>query len=214
MRDEPGGAHERVRWALGSTDDDQLAGRYEAWAGTYDDDLGDTFGWIAPQVAVEIFRRHVPSGARVLDAGAGTGLVGERLAAAGSRRIGGIVLSEAMLAEASAKRVYSEVHRMALGEPLDFEDGAFGAVVSCGVLTPGHAPARSLRELVRVTRRGGHVVWSMRVDHHEAGGFADVVAELEAAGRWRLAEVTDPAPFLPKGEPDVLHQMWAMEVTA
>lgn len=35
---------------------------------------------------------------------------------------------------------------------------------------------------------------------------------LEAAGKWRLAELSDAVQTLPKGKPDVLHQVWLYPV--
>jgi hypothetical protein len=81
-----------------------------------------------------------------------------------------------------------------------------------GVLTVGHAPASSLDELVRVTRSGGHIVFTLRPDVYEGSGFKEKQAKLESEGKWKLVEVTDPVPVLPKGEPDVFHQVWVYQV--
>ena len=81
--------------------------------------------------------------AKVLDAGAGTGLVGERLCEAGYRDLVGIDLSPGMLAVARGKDVYRELRQTNLGESLAFPDDAFDAVISVGVFTTGHAPAHA-----------------------------------------------------------------------
>ena len=93
----------------------------------------------------------MPRDARILDAGAGTGLVGEILASMGYRRMVAMDLSQGMLEEARKKGVYEDFHQMVMGETLDYETGSFDAVITVGVLTVGHAPASSLDELVRVT---------------------------------------------------------------
>ena len=85
---------------------------------------------------------------------------------------------------------------MTLGETLDFPDGAFDATICVGVLTLGHAPARSLHELARVTRPGGHVVFTLRPDVYENNGFREVQDVLAATGRWAFEEVS-PNPWLP-----------------
>ena len=74
-----------------------------------------------------------------------------------------------MLAEAERKGVYRSLVEARLGERLPYEDATYDAVVSSGVLTTGHAPASSLDELVRVTRPGGHVVFTLRSDRTPPG---------------------------------------------
>ena len=49
-----------------------------------------------------------------------------------------------------------------LGDTLPWQDGHFRAVMSTGVFTEGHAPAGGLFELARITRPGGHVVFTVR----------------------------------------------------
>ncbi len=203
----------RVQWVYSAQDNRELAERYDQWAKEYDSDLDRDFGWLGPQRATEVFANHVPKDARVLDAGAGTGLVGEALSVLGYRDLVAMDLSPGMLEEASKKGVYREFRQMEMGEPLDFPSGSFDAVVSVGVLTVGHAPASSLDELVRITRAGGYVVFTLRPDVYEDSGFKEKQDALAAAGKWRLTEVGEPFQPLPKGEPEVLHQVWVYQVT-
>ena len=72
-------------------------------------------------------------------------------------------------------------------------------------------PVSAFDELVRVTKPGGYIVFSLRTDMVE-DGFKEYFAGLEAAGKWKLAEATDPFQPLPKGEPEVFHQIWAYQV--
>lgn len=201
-----------VQWVYASKNEQELAERYDEWAKTYEGDLDRDFGWYGPLNAVEAFVRFVPKGARVLDAGAGTGLVGKLLAEQGYENLIAMDLSNGMLEEARKKNAYREFHQMVMGETLDFPSDSFDAVVSVGVLTVGHAPASSLDELVRVTRPGGHIVYTLRPDLHEEGGFKEKHAELESAGKWKLNEVGQPKHILPKGEPDVFHQVWVYQI--
>ena len=153
---------DRIQWIYASESVGQLEERYDQWAADYDADLLNEFGWLAPQQAADAFSRYVPRSARVLDAGAGTGLVGESLKRLGYSNIEALDLSTGMLEEARKKNAYSAFHQMTLGETLDFPTGAFDATICVGVLTLGHAPASSLYEMARVTRPGGHVVFTLR----------------------------------------------------
>ena len=203
-----------IQWVYASQNEQELQERYDEWAKSYDADLERDFGWFGPLRAVEAAGRYVPKDARILDAGAGTGQVGKLLSEEGYSDLVAIDLSEGMLTEARKTGVYGEYRQMKMGESLDFPTDSFDAVTSVGVLTVGHAPASSLDELVRVTRPGGHIVYTLRPDLFEEGEFKEKHAELEAAGKWRLAEVGEPTQILPKGEPDVYHQIWVFEVTS
>ena len=204
---------DRVQWVYSSTTDQELEERYDQWADEYDHDIDTEFGWISPQVTSQSLAKHVASDARILDAGAGTGLVGEVLAKMGYTNLVAMDLSQGMLDAAEKKGVYREFHKMALGDQLDYQDDEFDAVICVGVFTLGHAPAGSFDELVRITRPGGHIVFSIRPDIDETGGFKAKQDELIAAGKWKLTEVSDPYHPLPKGEPEVVHEARVFQVT-
>ncbi len=204
-------SHRRVQWVYGSTTNQELEERYDQWATEYDQDLDEVFAWSAPQTGASVLAGLVAPGASVLDAGAGTGLAGKCLADAGFTNLAAMDLSKGMLDEARKKNVYSSFHQMTLGETLGFETGQFDAVISIGVFTLGHAPINSFDELVRVTKSGGYVVFSLRVDM-VADGYQEYFDKLTADGRWKLHQVSDPYQPLPKGEPEVFHQIWAFQV--
>ena len=204
--------HDRVQWVYSSTSDEQLEERYDQWAQEYDRDLDVEFGWISPRMASESLAKHSNPSALVLDAGAGTGLVGEILGKMGYTNLVAMDLSQGMLDEAEKKGVYREFHKMALGQHLDFPSDRFDAIITVGVFTAGHAPASSLDELVRVTRPGGHVAFTIRNETYEENGFKEKQAELEAANKWKLVEMSDEYHPLPKGEPEVVHRVWVYEV--
>jgi len=205
---------ERVQWIYSSSDNKELSDRYDQWAKDYDADLDEEFGWLGPKGAVDVFIRHVPKEARILDAGAGTGLVGALLAKQGYDNLVAMDLSKGMLEEARKKNAYREFHQMVMGEPLDYATDSFDAVISVGVLTVGHAPASSFDELLRITKPGGYIVFSLRPDVYRDSGFKEKQDALESEGKWKLAEVSEEFQPLPKGEPDVYHQVWVYQVAS
>jgi len=204
----------RVQWIYSSRDNQELLERYDQWARDYDADLKDDFGWWGPQHTAEFFARYVPKETKILDAGAGTGLMAEVLAKLGYHDLVAMDLSQGMLEEARKKNVYRELHQMVMGEPLDFATDSFDAVISVGVLTVAHAPASSLDELVRITKHGGHIVFTLRPDVYEGNGFKEKQVTLESKNKWRFVEVSKEFQPLPKGEPDVYHQVWVYQVTS
>ena len=203
---------DKVQWVYSARNNQELAERYDQWAGEYEQDLDEVFGYTGPWEAAEFFARHVPSEAKVLDAGAGTGLAGELLFRNGYMNIVAIDLSSGMLEEAKKKDVYEELYQMDMAQPLDFPTNSFDATLCVGVFTLGHAPASSLDELLRVTKPKGHIVFTLRADLYESAGFREKQAALETAGGWELLEVSKEFQSLPKGEPEVSMQVWVYRV--
>ena len=68
-----------------STSPAQLAARYDYWAANYELDTERDYGRNDPQMTLPLVQKYVPVGARILDAGVGTGLVGQLMAGAGTR---------------------------------------------------------------------------------------------------------------------------------
>jgi predicted TPR repeat methyltransferase len=204
----------RVRWVYTSGGDpDELARRYDQWASSYDEDIEQYFGYPTPARIGELIVKYCPDrDAWLLDAGAGTGLVGRQLATLGFHNLVAIDLSEGMLAEAEKKNAYRELLQKVLGEPLGFETDSFDGVVSVGTLTLGHAPPSSLDELVRVTKPGGCIFFSMRPDVYEEHGFKEKQAALSVERLWEMVEVTDDFQGLPKGEPDAYVRIYVYRV--
>lgn len=205
---------EKLRWLDSARNNQELAERYDQSAKDYEATFEREFEYRAPKLAAEFFCRYVPKQARILDAGAGTGLMGETLAKLGYHDLAAMDLSHGMLEEARKKNVYRELHHMVMGKTLDFADACFDAVVSVGVFAAGQAPASAFAELIRITRPGGYIVFTLRPDVYESYGFKEKQAALEEAGKWKLVEVSEKLQLLPKGEPDVYHQIWVYQVSS
>jgi SAM-dependent methyltransferase len=202
---------EKVQWVYNSQNNQELAERYDVWAKDYDRDLLETFGRTLNDPSIQQVVKYVPKNARLLDAGAGTGLVGEYLHQQGYTNLTAIDISEGMLAEARKRNVYTELHQMVLGEPLAFADDSFDAIISIGVFTVGHAPSRSFDELIRISKPGGKIVFTMRTNFYESSDFKEKFAALETALKWELVDNDITYQAMPKAEPDVYLQVWVYQ---
>ena len=179
------GRSEHLHSAFGAKSSQEAAEVYDSWAEDYERRVL-SWGYATPAVASWFFGRYVqPSdGAAVLDAGAGTGMMGDVLSPLGYHDLTAIDISERMLDFARNKGLYKHLRQMELGSQLDLPTDAFSAVVSTGVFTAGHAPPESFDdELIRATRSGGYMI-SVRTDVYEEGGFKDKQEALEREGRW------------------------------
>ncbi len=180
----------------GARSTDEVAALYDGWAERYDADMAAA-GYRHPSVCLALLARHLPRGAApLLDAGAGTGLLGEWLGILGYPRVEALDISAGMLARAAAKGVYAALHRLALGGPLPFPDGHFAGVVSAGVFTTGHVGAEALPELLRICRPVGVLVLTVK-DTVWEGGFAEVIRLLTDQGAVAVLEETEPYVSMP-----------------
>ena len=214
MTAKPPRAKANADAVYGARSRDELESIYDQWAGEYDEDATDYFGYLGPELALERFERLVPKDARILDAGAGTGRLGRLLFDAGYRNLNGFDLSRGMLAQAQSLGVYQALHHMALGESLNFDDDSFDATACIGTLTTGHAPAEGIDELIRVTRAGGLIVVSLNLDTYTGDGIKDRIDHFIANGSWTLVDGSGALQIMPRGEPDMRHEICVYRVGA
>jgi predicted TPR repeat methyltransferase len=178
---------------------EEAARLYDDWAERYEGDMAAA-GYRHPSIGAALIARHLPRGAQpVLDAGAGTGLLGDWLAILGYPHVEALDVSQGMLAVARRKGAYKAFHQLALGGALPFGDGHFAGVIATGVFTEGHVGAEALDELTRICRKTGVLVLTVK-DTLWTAGFSERVEALLRAGRIEVAEETQPYVSMP-GEP-------------
>ena len=185
---------------------------YEGWASNYDaENIGN--GFRLPTIGVAFVARHVPNDeGPILDAGGGTGLVGEALAILGYEDIVGLDISPAMLKFAERLETYNLLYEQDLGRPIPEADNSFAAVTCFGSLGPGHAPPDCLDEFIRVTRPGGYVIFNVRPDTYEEQGLRAKIDDLLAGPT--VQEVGRSPNFRPYllSEPELGAQIFVFQV--
>lgn len=190
----------------------ELAKYYDEWSGQYDDDIENIFGNYSPRRAVETFAEYVKKDARVLDAGAGTGLVGKVLIEYGYQNIEALELSQGMIEQARKKNIYSVIYQAVLGETLDLPNDGFDAIIAKGVFASGHAPASGFDELIRITKPDGYILFTIREDLYPGSEYEKKITQLEQEKRWKLLEKTQPFNCWPKATQAVLQNIWVFQV--
>ncbi|THB63202.1 MAG: class I SAM-dependent methyltransferase [Desulfovibrio sp.] len=172
-------------------DQEELVEAYSRWAEDYDKDTVETMGYVAPLHAAKALDARLGSKqARILDAGAGTGLVGEMLNQAGYHNIDALDISREMLDIAATKQVYQNLIQADMSQTLDVDDNAYDAVVCVGTFTYGHVRAEAFNELVRITNPEGFICFTVREGAYEAYDYRKHMVRLEAQEVWELLEMT------------------------
>lgn len=200
----------RVGWAYTVADDvRRTEARFDAWADHYDDDVTTHYGWRGPAEIMKVTEKYIAPEASILDAGSGTGLVGQVLAANGYRNITGNDISHCMLDIAAEKNVYRNLHKANLLEPLVEPDEHYDAVLSVG--TSGYITGESLAEFVRVTKPGGYIMYTTSDRRYAEGGFDDVTDGLVAGGVLQTVEKTAEFAPIPRAEPEHLARVHVLK---
>jgi len=177
---------------------EELMDAYKDWAGDYDADTVDAFGYVAHiESARALDSVMTDKKARILDAGAGTGLVGEELKKMGYSRMDALDYSQEMLDEAGKKGLYEQLIHADMSHPLDIEDNSYEAIVCTGTFTFGHVNADAFDELVRITRPDGVICFTIREGAYEEYGYRQRMIELEQKNAWELLSMVD-ADYLKK----------------
>ncbi len=167
-------------------DDGAVKAAYARWAPVYDWVFGAVFN--SGRRAAVAFVNELPAG-RILECGVGTGISLPDYRR--DHRITGIDLSPDMLELARARtRDEGLAHVEALEEAdagdLAFGDAAFDASVAMFVITVVPDPAAVMSELIRVTRKGGAVVFVSHFADQKGWrkAIGEVFAPLSAALGW------------------------------
>lgn len=159
---------------------------YEKWASTYNDEVAnEAQNYVAPVLAAQAALESSTTAADgvILDAGCGTGLVGQALALGGAKVIDGADLSPAMLKVARQTGVYRNLTQVDLTRRMAADDNTYDIVTCVGTFTLGHVgPDPALREFIRITKSNGIVVATILEEIWLSGGFKDEVEKLEAEG--------------------------------
>ncbi len=170
---------------------------YENWAETYDTDVEDE-AYTAPRLIVQMLRdvetappimiAPTDPSLNIMDAGCGTGLVGQVLYEMDYRHIDGFDLSPAMTAEAEKLGVYRNLRAgVDLTQPLsEYADQTYDVVFCCGVFTLGHVAPAALNQLINLTKQGGLILVSTRTGYYDSTDYQAVSDELEAIGQVKL----------------------------
>lgn len=162
-----------------STPDDNLR-LYRDWAPTYDRDFAAAQGYTYPNEIAEIYAdRATLEDTPILDVGAGTGLVGERLRERDFTGLEALDISQEMLDIAESKSIYHSLHQVDLTAPGIFGIQRYRGLVSAGMFTHGHIGPDALASLISMGKSGALFVLGINSVHFETRGFGRILSTLK-----------------------------------
>lgn len=175
--------------SLNSSSVAETLATFESWAESYNHDIRKE-KYTAPDIASDYVVRHVGSdritSTTILDAGCGTGLVGEHLAKRGAVHLDGIDLSPGMLRVAHRAGVYRSLNVADLSNTLEIPSESYDVVVCVGTLTQGHVGPGAFDKFVRVVKPGGFIIATVRESVWQTNGYEDKVKALDREGQVKV----------------------------
>lgn len=167
---------------------DELKDLYKNW-NDYENDVINLAGYVGHKVTTDTLLKYLKNKqSKILDAGCGTGLVGQILYKNNYKNIVGVDFSQEMIDRALKKNVYQSLSLCDLTEKLEFEDGSFDAIICAGTFTCGHVGPKALNEMVRITKNEGYICFTVRKQEWEAAPYESIIQSLEDSKSWSEVE--------------------------
>lgn len=160
---------------------------YRDWASSYDAGFARDMDYLLPAHVAGAFMAAGGQGP-VLDVGAGTGLLAERLRELGfGGEIDGIDLSPDMLERARTKGIYRDLHAGDITRPLALR--GYRGIVSSGTFTRGHVGPEALPVLLDVAESGAQFALSINAAVYAERGFDRALESLSGVTALHVIEV-------------------------
>ena len=167
---------------------DELKDLYKNW-NDYENDVINLAGYVGHKVTTDTLLKYLKNKqSKILDAGCGTGLVGQILYKNNYKNIVGVDFSQEMIDRALKKNVYQSLSLCDLTKKLEFDDGSFDAIICAGTFTCGHVGPKALNEMVRITKNEGYICFTVRKQEWEAAPYESIIQSLEGSKSWLEVE--------------------------
>jgi len=171
------------------TTSEELLKYYQDWTkkNKYNQDMVN-WKYTAPQETVLVLKKYaLDNKCKILDAGCGTGLVGIELKKCGYSNIDGVDFSQNML-DLIPQDIYKKIEKVDLNKPLKFKPNMYDVVMCVGTFTYGHVKPQALDELIRITKNGGLICFTINEGIYEEYGFDNKIKELTNNKLWNVKE--------------------------
>lgn len=171
-----------LKGALGLTGPEACLAYYRDWAATYDTGFAEGMQYLLPAHVAAAYLA-TGSGGPVLDVGAGTGLLAERLRDMGFRdQLDAVDFSPEMLERAAEKALYAGLFQADITRPLALPQ-RYAGILSSGTFTAGHVGPEALPHLLDVALPDAQFALSINRRVWTSAGFDRAMAALADAGR-------------------------------
>ncbi len=178
------------------TSKEEVLKYYEEWTQNdqYNKDMV-LWNYTAPESAAKLLNQYTKKkDIKILDAGCGSGLVGESLNKFGYYNIYGVDFSQNML-NLVKKNIYNNLELVDLNEKLNYRDNFFGAITCVGTFTYGHVKSYVLDEFVRILKKNGLICFTINEGIFYEYNFDKKIDELSKRKLWEIIKI-NKSPYI------------------
>ena len=165
---------------------------YDEWAGDYNRDLINEYGYIAPNITVNKFNiLHPNKNIKIIDVGCGTGLVGKELSKLGYLNVHGYDISPKMLKITKQLGIYKKLKQTDLNEEPLTPTKTYDALICVGSFGYGALGPKAIKNLVALVKSGGLIFIFMNSEPFNSQNYQEYISKLEKQSLWSVKSIDE-----------------------
>jgi len=165
---------------------------YDQWAGRYNTELINEYGYIAPFITVDKLKDfHLDKDIEIIDVGCGTGLVGLELHKLGYSNIDGYDISQEMLKAAKKTKIYKSLKQVDLNLDSFSPNKTYDLLICVGSFGYGALGPKAFINLLKLVKSRGLIMILMNSEPFISENYQKYILELEKQKLFAIKSIDD-----------------------
>ena len=165
---------------------------YDQWAGSYNTELINEYGYIAPLITVDRLKDfHLDQDIDIIDVGCGTGLVGLELHKLGYTNIDGYDISQEMLKAAKKTKIYKNLKQVNLNLDSFSPRKTYDLLICVGSFGYGALSPKAFINLLKLVKSRGLIMILMNSEPFISENYQKYILELEKQKLFSIKSIDD-----------------------
>lgn len=165
---------------------------YDQWAGNYNTELINEYGYIAPFITVDKLKDfHLDKDIEIIDVGCGTGLVGVELHKLGYSNIDGYDISQEMLKAAKKIKIYKSLKQVDLNLDSFNPNKTYDLLICVGSFGYGALGPEAFINLLKLVKSSGLIIILMNSEPFISENYQRYILELEKQKLFSIKSIDD-----------------------
>ena len=165
---------------------------YDQWAGSYNRELTNEYGYIAPFITVDKLKDfHLDKDIEIIDVGCGTGLVGLELHKLGYSNIDGYDISQEMLKAAKKTKIYKSLKQVDLNLDSFSSNKTYDLLICVGSFGYGALGPKAFVNLLKLVKSRGLIMILMNSEPFKSENYQKYILELEKQKLFSIKSIDD-----------------------
>jgi len=165
---------------------------YDQWAGRYNTELINEYGYIVPFITVDKLKDfHLDKDIEIIDVGCGTGLVGLELHKLGYSNIDGYDISQKMLKAAKKTKIYKSLKQVDLNLDSFSPNKTYDLLICVGSFGYGALGPKAFINLLKLVKSRGLIMILMNSEPFISENYQKYILELEKQKLFSIKSIDD-----------------------